>query len=257
MTEPTNLDELLNASNRHEAEETLDDLPVAEAAPAEAVVEQAQKVETPAVDEDDASKKGLEPWMHARLKAKDERLSQREAELEQTKQELQRMQAMLQSQNAPSVPAADPVPQMLGTLEQQQVQMRLAVSHRLARQEFGAEEVDRALAWARDKAESDPNFRTAAWQHTEPAYFAVEEFRKQQAQQELAAYGYDLNKLMAAKMAQSQPSAGMVEAGPQSGERNKSSQQRAMPTDLQSVGTGGARGHGYSGPTPLSVLLKS
>jgi len=257
MTEQTAIEDLLNEPT-HQAEETFD--VEANAAPEPEATPEPDAADAKVADEakagaDDAvtegDKKGLKPWMHARIKAEQDKAKAVEAERDQFRQELERVKAMQMQQQ--------PVQQRVSQDEPGQLPAeylrKLEVSISYAAKQYGEDEVQAAVQWAANRSQVDPDFNLLALYQASPAQFAVEEFKKSpdykrfQTMKQLADYGYDMDAFIAAKLDAS-ASAPANSAGVQS-----INQQRAMPTDLQKAGTGGPRGRGFTGPTPLSDLL--
>lgn len=256
MTDDTSLEALLNQDDSHEAEETLDVTPEVEAVapqpePEEPKADPEVKAETPETKEDQPKaedgdgKGGLPPWMHAKLKAKDDKLSALEAEMAQ-------LRAAQQQVQQPQRQQVDPARQAMQFAEQQAFATRMAVSTRLARSEYSSEEVDAAMAWAKDRADADPNFNAQALQHQEPAFFAVEQYRQAQLQIELSQYGYDIDKLIAARQAKAAP-AEQAALAPQVGTEPPKPHRR-MPGDFSGAASAPSSVVD-TGPTPLSELL--
>lgn len=207
-------------------------------------------------DEPDEQKQGLPPWMHARLKAKDDKIAAMEAKLRQLE---------AQPQPQPHQPAA-PDPNMtvqsyvdqrtddMGRQVAAEIRgMKLQVSRQIHEQQHGVEVVSQAVEWARDKQWSDPAFQQRALSAPDPIGFAMDEFRKEQVNQELAKYGGDLDKLIEARMAE-RASPGQGQSPPP---QQQTPQPGPMPSDFSTTSSkrGSGRTATFSGPTPLSKLL--
>lgn len=215
---------------------------------------QEPKIE-PGDGKQDEAKNGLPPWVHARVKAADEKAERYRQELEQM-----RLQQQPSMQQQPAMQQYQPsqIEQVIGSLQQENLQTRVSFSERLAKQEFGEEVVSQAVQWGRDKCDVDPNFNALLAQSADPVGDAVRAFRQEQTMQELSKHGGDLEKLIEAKLAEriAQTS---TDAGGTGEQQSTPTPQSAMPrnfaTSSNAHSARGASG-GYSGPTPLSELLK-
>jgi hypothetical protein len=209
-------------------------------------------------DEGDDKKDGLPPWMHARVKSATEARSAAEKRAEEAEAQLRQWQewAASQQQGQEHQPSIEDVIQ---TVQQQNAQQaygtKYAVSKRFAVSDFGAEEVKNAEAWAYDACAADPQLNARMLASDDPVGDAVREFRKVQAYSQLDQYGGDIDKLIEAKLAER----GQVQTDEPASPQAQTQTQRKMPgnfTGSPSAQSGRA-GPAFSGPTPLSDLLKS
>jgi hypothetical protein len=267
MSNETPMDQLL----ADEMEDSLDNVPEAEveeqAEPEPEAKDEPEKTEADATDPEDGSeveansnpedrKDGLPPWMHARIKAADEKAQKAMAEAEDYRRRMESF--MEQQRQQPQQPQQQPdqMQHVLSAVEQQNFNTRLAFSKRFAAQEFGQEEVEQALKWGRDRCEVDKHFNQQVYTSQDPVADVVKAYRMDQTRMELDQYGGDINKLVEAKLAErmsQQPDAG------DTGEiRTPSQPQGRMPSNFatSSNESRGRTGTSYSGPTPLSELLK-
>lgn len=268
------LDDILNDVDEREESPDHPETEV-EALPDETPETEAKSKKPPDVETDekastedsqsDEEKTGLPAWMHARLKAEQEKAGKYKTELEkiqseyqQTQTQLQQFQDWYQQQTGQQVSQEEQMANYLQQLQWQQQdqlrQQRIAISKRFAVQEYGQEEVNRALDWAKAKADADPAFNETALNHPEPVYLAVEAYRKEIAAAELDKYGGDIDKLIEARMAAKQS----AQTEPQTSQPEQSAR-GAMPSNFATApnqNKGGRSASGWSGPTPLSQLLE-
>ena len=203
--------------------------------------------------EGEGKKDGLPPWMHAKLKAKEEKAAAAERQAQELQRQLEQIQ---QQQHAPQQPSLEEyLTQMQATQAQQALETRKAVSKRFAIADFGDEEVSRAEAWAFDACAADPALNMRMYNSDDPFRDAVIEFRKAQSFVELDKYGGDLEKLIEAKLAER----GQVQTAEPASPQVQSQQQGKMPGNFS--GTPSARtgrsGPSFTGPTPLGDLLSN
>jgi hypothetical protein len=239
---------------------------------------------TPA--DDGTSTQGLPKAFHARVKAADERkraaeeraanyerqfqtanskAEQAARELDEAKKKNAEWAAWYEDQTGRPVPGAQPdqprqqQPDLNATLSERDYKIRADFGYRLSVRDNGKETTDQAALWAQDRAASDRGFYQQITSAPDPVAFAVEEFRKAQVQDELAQYGYDLDKLVAARAGKTTP-----QTQPQVQQQSPATQQAAprqpahsMPSDFASQPSGGARAEPvFPGPKPLGELLK-
>lgn len=218
--------------------------------------QEAEPTQTEGGDGDGEEQKGLPPWMHARLKAKEDKIAALEARLQQQAQVQPPAQ---QQQPDPTMSVQSYVDQQTAAIEAKVQEQLLIANNRqtavLLAQQHGQEQVDQAVAWARDRQAADPAFRQAAISSGSPIEFAMREFQREQVNQELARYGGDLDKLVEAKMAERLSQGQAEEPVPQ----QQSSQLGSMPADFSKTSSkrGSGRTATFVGPTPLSKLLDS
>lgn len=208
-------------------------------------------------DEGDDKKDGLPPWMHARVKSATEAKTAAERRAEEAEARLAEYErrSQGQQQEQPQHTLEDVLSDFQMRQQRQIKDMQIASSVRLANSEFGAEEVQRAMAWATDRCSADPQFNQQMWDEAEPAFLAVKEFRKAQTYAQLEQYGGDIDKLIEAKLAER----GQIQTDERASPQAQSQTQRKMPGNFSgspSAQTGRA-GPAFSGPTPLSDLLNN
>ena len=245
-------------------EETLDDAPEVEAKAktdeAEDTLDEpeqaAAKSETPtdkAEKEEDDKKDGLPPWMHARVKSATEAKTAAERRAEEAERRIAEYEQMLRQQNGqqqePTI--ADYLQQLQAQGNWQNYETKRSFSRRFAVTEFGPEEVKQAEAWAYDACSVNPELNNRFLSSDDPVGDAVREFRKAQTFSELDKYGGDINKLIEAKLAERGAVQMDEPASPQA-------TQRRMPGNFSGnpSARSGRSGPAYSGPKPLSDLLK-
>lgn len=242
-----------------EAEAPVDELEdspdndVSEEQPAEAKAKEADPKDK-AEPEDDSKKDGLPPWMHAKLKAKEEKAAAAERQAQELQRQLEQVQQQIQQQPQHQPSLEEYLAQMQATQAQQALETRKAMSKRFAIADFGEEEVKQAEAWAFDACAADPALNQRMYNSDDPFRDAIMEYRKAQSFVELEKYGGDLNKLVEAKLAERGQVQTDEPASPQ-----VSSQQQKMPGNFS--GTPSARtgrsGPSFTGPTPLGDLLNN
>lgn len=268
MSDTKSLDDIL--SDVDEQEESLD-RPEAEAAPEPGTQTKSEpepeKVEAKQEQPpEEGSKDGLPPWMHARIKAAQEKADaaerqrqELESRFNETNQQLSQFQQWYQQQTGQQVTAeqriGQQIEQMQANFSEQLRQRDLQVNRAMAEQRHGAELVEQAHKWGLDKCDADPAFNQAVAQSATPYDYVVDQYRRELALQQLDQYGGDLDKLVAARMAEANTQ--NLESQP---ETSTGSVAQAMPGDFASApnqkGGGQARsGTAFAGPTPLSKLL--
>lgn len=236
--------------------------------------------------DDGTALQGLPKAFHARVKAADERkrvaeeraanaerqfqtvnskAQQQERDLEEARKKNAEWQAWYEDQTGRSVPGAQPdqprqqQPDLNATLSERDYKIRADFGYRLSVRDNGKETTDQAALWAQDRAASDRNFYQQIISASDPVSFAVEEFRKAQVQDELAQYGYDLDKLVAARAGKTTPQPGhqVQHQSPAPAQAAPRPQAHSMPSDFASQPSGGARAEPvFAGPKPLGELLK-
>lgn len=203
-------------------------------------------------EEGDDKKDGLPPWMHARVKSATEAKTAAEKRAEEAERRIAEYEAMMRGGQQQQPTLENYLQQMQAQQASEIQKLKVSQSRRAAVSEFGAEEVERAIAWAYDRCSADPQFNQMMWQSGDPAFDAVREFRKAQTFLELEKYGGDLNKLIEAKLAER----GQVQTDEVASPQVQS--QRKMPGNFsgQPSAQTGRSGPAWTGPKPLSDLLK-
>lgn len=207
---------------------------------------------------------GLPKWAHIKMQAEKDAKAAAERRAQELEQQLRQLQAQRQPppQEDPDETVASYLDKRLSTFEQQQAMqqfvVRREVGYRLATKEYGQEEVDNALGWARDRiAAGDASLNQRAYQAPDPVDFAIKEFRKAQFEHEASQYGFDIEKMIAARMAKSQPQQNAALAATQSAVPAQPQNEPRMPGDFTSAPNGAGRVNGSdTGPTPLGELLQ-
>ena len=225
--------------------------------PAKADADPKKSAEQASADDDGTETKGLPRAFHARVKAADERkraAEERATALERENAELRRRFEQGQRPEAYQDDADQGQPEI--NVDPQLHATRLYYSEREANRDFGAEQVAEAKAWGQDICATNPQFNAAVFQHPDPIRFVIEQFRKVQVEQQLAEHGWDLDKLVKARVgAQPQPAPATAPAASHNAQPNQPQQPR-MPNDFASSNSGGGRVNGdNAGSTPLSELL--
>lgn len=177
-----------------EAETTEEPVTVTEEAPAEPV---AEPVAVEPVAEPAKPEPGFVPFA-AVLDERDKR-----KKLEQENEELRkRNQTPVQPQPIPDM-FEDPdgyTTALAQTFEQRLYQQQLQMSERFARNQFGDEATDAALAWATSRCDTDPYFNAQVRASTDPVGHAVREYQRDQIASSVTPD--DFKQFMAWKQAQ-------------------------------------------------------
>lgn len=226
--------------------------------------EPAAKAEDDGEGEDERRRlSGLPRWAHLKMEAKENaRLAaERKAqELERRLQALEQQRQQPQQEEDPNETVASYLDKRLSSFQAEQAQQQFAVRRevgmRLAVREYGQETVNHALEWARDRiAAGDQLLNQQAYAAPDPVEFAIREFRKAQLEQEASQYGFDIDKMVAARAAKLQPQQSAVHAAAQSAQPTQP--EPRMPGDFTSAPNGAGRvNSSQNGPTPLGDLLQ-
>lgn len=223
-------------------------------------------------DEGDSEPEGrrldrLPKWAYLRIQANNQKAEQAQREAAELRQKLDALTA--QRNAAPEGEEADEetwdqwtqkqIKAVEDRFEQRDWNRRTTFSYRLALKEHGEEATTEAAQWAKDQMQANRAFAAAMYQSDDPYEFAITEFRKAQFELEAQKFGYDVEKMLAARAAkqpaqgqQPQPAAGVTK-----GEASPTQTDPRMPSDFASTGSGAGRATGdNTGPTPLSDLLQ-
>lgn len=191
-----------------------------EEAPSEPKPQEPAMPEPPATEQPPEPPKAQEP---ARIDPEQFKgyLEEREKrqEWERKARDYETQLAQLKQQSAPKEPPPDIyndpdsyARHLQSSVEQQVLASKVQQSRFLAAREFGEETVSTVQQWAEQLPPALANQLIA---HPSPFHAAVEMYRKEQAATQLAQYGYDLDKFVAAKMAQAAPASPPLTQQPQ------------------------------------------
>jgi hypothetical protein len=260
-----------NEPEAFEAREAFTDANQQDQNKAEATPKQESQPKPQAKDDDDSDEgrqrrmSALPKWAHLRMEANNQKADAAVREAEQLKQQLQQLQAQRQpatEQEEQPEEWSDWTTKQINSakaeMEKQNWDQRNTFGWQLANIKHGEELPREATGWANDKARVDPAFARQVFQAADPVDFCITEFKKAQFAAEAEKFGWDLDKLAAARAAKGQPQTQQTQpqpaAGGQTGAVSQQTEPR-MPSDFASANTGAGRVNGDAGPTPLSDLL--
>lgn len=168
-----NLDEVFGMDDAVEAVE-----PVVDAAPETEVVEAPQESEPEPVVEQEQPQPSKD-WVVPGAAMLEERERAKALERELNDLKAQRQQPAQQ----PTIPDPYDDPQGFADAQQQLVdqritQVRFEMSDRFARQAHGAETVEKAIAWAQEKAQADPSFAISYMRDPDPIGHIVQQHKR-------------------------------------------------------------------------------
>ncbi len=290
MTQQTPMEDLLSRRNVDERERSPDDNPegsIAESSEpeafeqTEALTTQATEAKQPKVDktaptatepkgEDEGGDSegrrmsGLPKWAYLRIQANNEKATaaeKRAAEAERriAQLEAQSRQRPQQGEEDQEETVASFIQKEIGKVkseaDERDYGRRFEFGKRLAVKDHGQETVEQALQWASDRvAAGDQQLNAGAYAANDPVEFAVQAFRRAQFEAEAGRYGYDIDKMLKARMAeQPQPQPATT---PAQREVQSTNPEPRLPGDFTSAPNSAGRVNGDAGVTPLGELLQ-